>query len=60
MFRNSQNLELHFDEVVPQTLEQKQLLAEPGMRAGYMTINEARQMQGLDPFPKWECPIDTV
>lgn len=51
MFKGSKNLELDFDEVVPQTLEQKQLLAESGIRAGYMTINEARQLQGLDPLP---------
>lgn len=51
MFKSAKNIELDFDEVVPQTLEQKQLLAESGIRSGYMTINEARQLQGLDPLP---------
>jgi len=50
-FRNSQNLELGFEEVVPETIEQKRDLAESGMRAGYLTINEARKMQHLDPLP---------
>ncbi len=51
MFKNSKNLELDFDEVVPQTTEQKIAQAESGMRAGYITINEARQLQGRDPKP---------
>ncbi len=54
MFKNSKGLELDFDEVVPQTIEEKKSLAESGMRAGYMTINEARQLQGLDPLPNDE------
>jgi len=54
MFHNAQNLELDFDEVVPQTTEQKISQAESGMRAGYITINEARQLQGWDPKPSGE------
>lgn len=50
MFRNAKNLELDFDEVVPQTTEQKVAQAQSGITAGYMTINEARQMNGLDPI----------
>lgn len=50
MFRNSKGLELDFDEVVPQTTEQKMAQADSGIRAGYMSINEARQLQGLDPL----------
>jgi SPP1 gp7 family putative phage head morphogenesis protein len=50
-FRNSKNLQLGFEEVVPETIEQKRDLAESGMRAGYLTINEARKMQKLDPLP---------
>ena len=50
-FRNSQNLKLGYEEVVPETIEQKRDLAESGMRAGYLTINEARKMQRLDPLP---------
>jgi HK97 family phage portal protein len=51
MFPNSQNLILLPDDVVSETLEQKQSLAESGVRAGYMTINEAREIQGLDAIP---------
>ncbi len=51
MFRNSKNLELDFDEVVPQTMEQKQSLAESALRSGYATINQARQLQGWDLLP---------
>lgn len=51
-FRNSANLELDYDEVVPETIEQKMQLAESGIRAGYLTINEARKLRGLDPLPK--------
>ncbi len=50
-FRRSENLTLGFMEVVPETIEQKRDLAESGMRAGYLTINEARKMQHLDPLP---------
>ena len=50
-FRRSDNLTLGFMEVVPETIEQKRDLAESGMRAGYLTINEARKLQRLDPLP---------
>ncbi len=50
-FRNSKNLQLGYEEVVPQTIEQKMLLAESGIKAGYLTINEARKLRGLDPLP---------
>jgi len=50
-FRKSENLKIGFEEVVKETTEQKMALAESGMRAGYITINEARNMQRLDPLP---------
>ena len=50
-FRRSENLEIGFKEVVPETTEQKITSAESGMRAGYLTINEARKMQGYDALP---------
>lgn len=50
-FRKAANLELDFDEVVPETIEQKMLLAESGLRASYLTRNEARQMRGMDVLP---------
>ena len=50
-FRRSENLEIGFKEVVPETTEQKINAAESGMRAGYLTVNEARKTQGLDPIP---------
>ena len=50
-FRRSENLQIGFKEVVPETTEQKISAAESGMRAGYLTINEARKTQGLDPIP---------
>ena len=50
-FRRSENLEIGFKEVVPETTEQKVAAAESGMRAGYLTVNEARKTQGLDPIP---------
>jgi HK97 family phage portal protein len=50
-FRNSEKLKLGFEEVVKETVEQKINSAESGMRAGYLTINEARSMQGYDPLP---------
>jgi SPP1 gp7 family putative phage head morphogenesis protein len=42
---------LGYEEVVPETLEQKMLLAESGIKAGYLTINEARKLRGLDALP---------
>uniref|UniRef100_A0A6M3LGL9 Putative portal protein n=1 Tax=viral metagenome TaxID=1070528 RepID=A0A6M3LGL9_9ZZZZ len=50
-FKNSQNLEIGFEEVVKETVDQKISAAESGMRAGYLTVNEARKTQGLDPIP---------
>ncbi len=50
-FRNSKNLQLGYEEVVPETIDQKRELAESGMRAGYLTINEARKLRGLDALP---------
>ena len=50
-FRRSENLEINFKEVVPETTEQKISAAESGMRAGYLTVNEARKTQGLDSIP---------
>ena len=50
-FRRSDNLQIGFKEVVPETAEQKRLDAESGMRAGYITVNEARRDTGKDPIP---------
>jgi len=47
-FKGSENLQLCYEEVVPETIDQKRELAESGMRAGYLTINEARKLRGLD------------
>jgi len=49
MFPQAKGVELDFDEVVPETIEQKRALAESGIKSGYMTINESRKLQGLDP-----------
>jgi len=51
MFRQAKGVEIDFDEVVPETIEQKKGLAESGVKAGYMTINEGRKLVGLDPIP---------
>jgi len=49
LFPKAKGVEIDFDEVVPETIEQKQGLAESGVKAGWMTINEARKLNGLDP-----------
>jgi len=51
MFPKAKGVEIDFDEVVPETVEQKKGLAESGVKAGYMTINEGRKLVGLDPIP---------
>jgi len=51
MFPLAKGVELDFDEVVPETVEQKRLLAESGLKAGYKTINDARKLVGDDPLP---------
>lgn len=51
LFRKSEKLKLGFEEVVKETTDQKIAMAESGMRAGYLTINEARKTQGLDALP---------
>ena len=50
-FKNSKNLKICFEEIVPETAEQRRLDAESGMRAGYLTVNEARVATGKDPLP---------
>lgn len=52
MFPAAKGVELDFDEIVPETLEMKQGLAESGVKAGWMTVNEARQLNGYDLVPK--------
>jgi SPP1 gp7 family putative phage head morphogenesis protein len=49
LFPNSQNLILIPENVIPQSKEENRMLAESGVKTGYMTINEAREIQGLDP-----------
>jgi len=51
-FRGTENMQIDYDEVVPRTLEQRRDLAESGVRSGYMTVNEARQMVDLDSLKK--------
>jgi len=51
MFRTGVKVELDFDEVVPETVEQRRISAESGVKAGYLTINDGRQMTGWDPIP---------
>jgi len=50
-FRRSENLQIGYKEVVKETTDQKIAMAESGMRAGYLTVNEARIMQGYDSIP---------
>ena len=55
--RYGKGIELDFDEVVPETIEQKKGLAESGIKAGYMLIDEARKLCGLDPLPNDEGQV---
>jgi HK97 family phage portal protein len=57
MFPNSQNLILMPEDVVPQSKEENRMLAESGIKSGYMTINEARQIQGLEPLPEGDVLV---
>ena len=50
-FKDSRNLKLGFEEIVPETAEQRRLDAESGVRTGYLTVNEARIATGKDPLP---------
>lgn len=50
--RYGKGIELDFDEVVPETVEMKKGLAESGVRSGWMTVNEARKLNGFDPIPQ--------
>jgi len=47
-FPNSQGLFLDYDEIVQETMEQKKGIAETGVKWGMLTINEGRQLLGLD------------
>lgn len=54
LFKLSGKVELDFDEVVPETVEQRRMSAESGIKAGYLTINDARLLTGWDPVPTGE------
>jgi len=54
MFPLAKGVELDFDEVVPETIEQKRLLSESGIKNGTLTINESRKLLGFDPIPAGE------
>ena len=54
MFPLAKGVEIDFDEVVPETIEQKRLLAESGIKNGSLTINESRKLLGFDPIPNGE------
>lgn len=57
LFPNSQNLILLPEDVIPESQEQKRLYTESGVKTGYMTINEAREIHGLDPLPEGDVLI---
>jgi len=50
-FPLAKSVEIDFDEVVPETIEEKRDLSESGVKTGWMTINEARKLNGFDPLP---------
>jgi SPP1 gp7 family putative phage head morphogenesis protein len=52
-----EGLELDFDNPVPENREQLITEADTGVRAGYLTINEARQMLGFDAVPRGDVFI---
>jgi len=54
LFKLNGKVELDFDEVVPETVEQRRMSAESGIKAGYLTINDARILTGWDPVPTGE------
>lgn len=54
MFPLAKGVEIDFDEIVPETVEMKKGLAESGVKAGWMTINEARKLNSLDPVSSGE------
>jgi len=50
-FPLAKGVEIDFDEVVPETVEQKRTIAESGIKNGTLTINESRRLLGFDPVP---------
>lgn len=50
--RFGKDLILDFDDPVPESREAMVKQNETGVKAGYLTINEARQALGYDPIPK--------
>lgn len=47
-FPGSEGLYLDYDEIVEETLEQKRMVAEAGVKWGFITVNEGRALVGLD------------
>lgn len=49
--RFGENLKLLYTDPTPENREEARLDAESGVQAGYMSINEARQLMGLEAIP---------
>lgn len=50
LFGDTGSLFFDFDDPVPQNVDQEITRAQSGVNTGYMTINEAREIMGLDPI----------
>lgn len=50
LFEKTENLYFDFKDPVPENIDQLIKRAESGVSVGYMTINEARYLMGLDPI----------
>lgn len=50
LFPGTENMFFTFDDPVPENIDQKIKLAQTGLQAGFMTVNESREIMGLDPL----------
>ena len=51
-FEGTENMFLSYDNPIPENVENKLKAYETGLRAGYLTINEVRQMENLEGIGK--------
>lgn len=50
LFAGTEEMYFTFDDPAPRNIEQLIVRAQTGVQAGYLTINEARELFGLDPI----------
>ena len=56
MFNDTENMFLDYESPVPEDMEEKLKIQETGVKNGWLTINEVRSQEGLEPLEGFDVP----